>query len=240
LASVQGVLNSVSAISPDIILMPLTKIDKESIKNFQAVSIGCGLSTEKYAVKLFKKMIKFFNNSETPVVIDADGLGILALRHCETRSIGEHKNFLPKQSCPQQQLPPNTILTPHPLELARLMNITVENILLQPEFWVKKCSDKYNCTTVLKMHETMVADNKGKFYVNKTGNSALSHGGSGDVLCGMITGFLASGMPCFNASTLAVYLHGLTAEIASAELTEYSVLASDLLNYIPEALKTIL
>ena len=110
----------------------------------------------------------------------------------------------------------------------------------------------------------MVADNKGNFYVNNTGNSALSHGGSGDVLCGMITGFLASSgqnkqeltyaeqveqdnlhlshsdLSCFGASILAVYLHGLAAEIASKDLTEYSALSSDLLKYIPEAIKTIL
>jgi len=240
LASVQSVLNSVSSISPDIILMQSAKIDKESIRNFQAIAIGCGLSTEKSGIKLFKKAIKLLNHSEIPVVIDADGLGILS-------------------KLDKIDLPINTILTPHPLELARLMKVTVENILSQPEFWAKKCCEKYNCTTVLKTHETMVADNKGKFYVNKTGNSALSHGGSGDVLCGMITGFLASGsrsepesacgnklhrsnkgMSCFDASTLAVYLHGLTAEIASVELTEYSVLASDLLNYIPKAIKTIL
>ena len=221
LASVQSVLNSVSSISPDIILMPLNRVAKETIKNFQAVSIGCGLSTEKSAVRLFGKMIKLLSKLDIPVVIDADGLGILAK--------------LDKVS-----LPLNVVLTPHPMELARLIGVTVENILLQPEFWVKKCSDKYNCTTILKLHETMVADNKGKFYVNNTGNSALSHGGSGDVLCGMITGFLAQGMGVFESSVLAVYLHGLAAELASVELTEYSVLASDLLNYIPNAIKTIL
>lgn len=233
LASTQNALRAVSALSPDIILMPLEETKDKTIsskavkklervlENYEVISIGCGISTNKETVKFFDKLISILKKIETPVVIDADGLNILS-------------------QLEKVDLPPNTILTPHPLELARLMNVTVENILLQPEFWVKKCCDKYNCTTVLKLHETMVADNRGKFYINNTGNSALSHGGSGDVLCGMITGFLTSGMSAFDASVLAVYLHGVTAEIASEELTQFSVLASDLLKYIPEAIKTII
>jgi NAD(P)H-hydrate epimerase len=225
LASAETVLRTVSALSPDIILMPIKKLFSNKglqplAQSFQAVSIGCGLSQEKEAVKLFKKVIKTLKHSEIPVVIDADGLNILS----------KFKINLPK----------NTILTPHPKELARLMGKNVENILEQPEVWVKKCCEKYNCTTVLKLHKTIVADNKGNFYENNTGNSALSHGGSGDVLTGMISGFLAQGMKTFDACCLAVYLHGLAGELASEDLTEYSTLASDLINYIPQAIKTII
>lgn len=221
LASAETVLRSVSALSPDIILMPLNNIKKETISHFQAISIGCGLSTEKNAVKLFKKVVELLSNSIVPTVIDADGLNILSgLKNVE--------------------LPINTILTPHPKEMSRLLSVSVDEILENPEFWVKKCCEKYNCTTVLKLHETMVADNKGNFYINNTGNSALSHGGSGDILCGMISGFLAQSLNCFDAGVLAVYLHGLAAEMASKDLTEYSTLSSDLLKYIPEAIKSIL
>ena len=92
----------------------------------------------------------------------------------------------------------------------------------------------------MKSHKTVVADIKGHIYINNTGNTALSKGGSGDVLCGMITGFLACGLNTFEASALAVYLHGRTAEIASKELTEYSPLASDMLNYIHLAIKELI
>lgn len=233
LASVKPVLEAISSFSPDIILMPLDETKEKTIApksinklekvlgNYDVVSVGCGLSMNKDTIKFFAKLIKVLRNLETPVVIDADGLNILS----------ELKNY---------DLPPNTILTPHPLELSRLMRVSVENILSEPETWVKKCCEKYQCTTVLKLHETLIADNKGNFYVNKTGNTALSHGGSGDVLCGMIAGFLAQGLNCFDASVLGVYLHGVMAEIASEELTEYSTLSSDLLNYIPKAIKTIL
>lgn len=219
LASVPEVLSSCSALSPDIILRLADEL--KDLSEFQVISIGCGFSQSKSALNLFKKVIKLLKDSETPIVIDADGLNILA----KFKKIG---------------LPKNTILTPHPKEMSRLMGVTLDNILFQPEFWVKLCSEKYNCTTVLKLHKTMIADCEGNFYENTTGNSALSHGGSGDVLCGMISGFLAQGLKAFEASCLAVYLHGLTAEIASEELTPYSVLASDLINYIPKAISKLL
>lgn len=220
LASAETGLRTVSALSPDIILIPLNKIKKESILSFEAISIGCGLSTHKSAIKLFKKVIGLLKNSKTPVVIDADGLNILS----------NLKNI---------KLPLNTILTPHPKEMSRLLGVNVEDILSKPEFCIKKCCEKYNCTIILKLHKTMIADNNGNFYINNTGNSALSHGGSGDVLCGMISGFLAQRVNIFDACCLGVYLHGLAAEIASDELTEYSTLASDLVKYIHKAIKTL-
>ncbi len=232
LASVETVIRTVAALSPDIILLPLDEtkektISEKAIKTIQAkiaeynaISIGCGLSMDKNTMSFFEQLIKTLENSITPVVIDADGLNILS------------KSRL--------QLPRNTILTPHPLELSRLLDVSVETILVQPELWVQKCCEKYNCTIILKIHKTIIADNKGRVYVNNTGNTALSKGGSGDILCGMIAGFLAQGLSTFDASILGVYLHGKTGEIASTELTEYSVLASDLLNYIHLAIQEII
>lgn len=233
LASTKGVLTSISSISPDIILFPLEEtregtISKRAAKQleseidkFNVVSIGCGLSVNRETIEFFDEFLTLLRKKSIPVVIDADGLNILSITE-------------------ETQLPSKTILTPHPLELSRLFKVNVENILLQPEFWIQKCCDKYDCTTILKMPQTLIYDNDGKTYVNYTGNSALAHGGSGDVLCGMISGFLAQGVSLFDASVLSVHLHGITAEIASDELTEYSTLSSDLLNYIPKAIKTLL
>ena len=244
LASEKGVLASVSALSPDIILLPIKTLKKTDLNEFQAISIGCGLSQSKQAVKNFKNVLKILSKSDVPVVIDADGLNILS-------SFKDLKSEFKKSS--RFSLAPcgrgqgeglfqlgNLILTPHPKEMARLMGVKVETILAQPEFWVRECCKKFNCTTVLKLHKTIVVDNKGHFYENKTGNSALAHGGSGDVLTGMITGFLAQGLSCFEAACLGVFLHGVAGELASKDLTEYSTLASDLINYIPQAIKTIL
>lgn len=221
LANEENVLKAISSLSPDIILLPINKLKLEILKNFDVISIGCGFSVESKSIKIFKKLIKLFLKFDKPILIDADGLNILSI----TKNI---------------KLPSNTILTPHPKELSRLMAVSVENVLNQPEFWVKKCCERYNCTTVLKLHKTLVADNQGHFYENCTGNSALSHGGSGDVLTGMISGLLAQGVDVFNSCCLAVYLHGLAGEFASKDLTEYSVLASDLLIYIPNAIKSLI
>lgn len=229
LASIKPVIKSVAALSPDIILKPLTQTYKGTInpwsikkilpilKNYDAISIGCGLTVNRDTENFFKKLMQELANKFIPVVIDADGLNILAKKKIV-------------------DLPKNTVLTPHPIELARLLEISVEEVLSDVEFYAKKCSKKYDCVTVLKTHKTVVCNKDGEKYINNTGNSALAHGGSGDILCGIITGFLAQGLDAYNASILAVYLHGKAAELASAELTEYSTLASDLLNYIPKAI----
>lgn len=225
LASNKEVLKSVAALSPDIILMPIEKINKKNITDFQVISIGCGLSQEKSAFKTFKKILDLVKDLDTLVVIDADGLNILS----------KLKNI---------RLPKNTILTPHPREFSKLMGgISVDKILDQPEFWIKQCCEKYGSTVILKLHKTIIADNKGHFYENITGNTALSHGGSGDVLTGIIAGLLSqetTASKIFDICCLAVYMHGLTGELASKDLTEYSVLASDLISYIPKAIKSIL
>lgn len=233
LASVQSVLSSVSSFTPDVILMPLEETKEKTISanaikkleksldKYDVVLMGCGLSLNEETEVFVEELMHILKNSKAPVIIDADGLNIIAAQ----------KIF---------DLPLDTILTPHPMEMARLMGVNVEQVLLQPDFWAKKCADKYSATVILKTHRTIVADTKGNFYENNTGNTALSHGGSGDVLCGMIAGFISQGLNPFDASILAVYLHGKTAEIASKELTEYSTLASDLLKFIPAAIKTIL
>ena len=89
------------------------------------------------------------------------------------------------------------------------------------------------------MHESLICS-KDEIYENKTGNSALAKAGTGDILTGMISGFLAQGLDSFNACKLAVHLHGIAGELASKDLTEYSVLASDLLKYIPAAIEVLL
>ena len=98
---------------------------------------------------------------------------------------------------------------------------------------------KCQTDSVLKTHRTIIA-NKDNIYVNQHGNSALATAGSGDVLAGIITGLLAQKMDLFEAAKLGVYLHSRAGEIASEELTEYSVLASDILKYLPKAIKEIL
>lgn len=213
-------MNTVANMCPDIVYVPLVNV-KDAIEKFNVVSIGCGLSVETSTTILFKSLITALSQTDKTVVIDADGLNILAKKK-------------------PLKMPQNLIITPHPMEASRLLKVDIEKILEKPVDYAKKLSEKYNCTTVLKLHSTVVCSKDMEIYINDTGNSALSKAGAGDVLTGMISGLSAQGMSNYEAACTAVYLHGRTGEIASSMLTEYSVLASDLIKYIPLALVDIL
>ena len=218
LASEKDIIRTVSTLLPEAVYLS-RKEGINSIKSYTVVLIGCGLGLEQKSKNLFKNVINKINNTQIPAVIDADGLNILS----ETNI----------------KLPANVIITPHPLEAARLLKVKLEDILADLEGSAKKLTEKYNCVTVLKTHRTVICS-KNNLFVNKHGNSALAKAGSGDVLAGIIAGLLAQKMPAFEAAKLGVYLHSRTGEIASEDLSEYSVLASDLPIYLHKAIKEIL
>ena len=217
LSSSPKVLHNVALRSSDIVYLPLEQV-KKKVSDYNVVSIGCGLSTELSVSILFKSILETLSESAAQVIIDADGLNLLS----------KMKDGV--------NLPESLIITPHPKEASRLLKVEVEEILDKPMQYAKELSEKYNCTTVLKLHSTVISSKDGDIYINNTGNSALAKAGTGDVLTGMIAGFCAQGMDNFEAAKLAVYLHGKSGEIASSMLSEYSVLASDLLKYIPLAI----
>lgn len=231
LSSSPKVLQTISFRTSDIVFIPIDHL-KKRINDFDVISIGCGLSTDLSVSILFKSILETLSNSDKPTIIDADGLNLLS-------KLKELKN-----------LPKNLILTPHPKEASRLLDVDIDEILAKPVQYAKEISKKYNCITALKQHSTVVCSPVGDLYINDTGNSALSKAGSGDVLAGMISGLVAQGIKsnpdsdivqtCFEMASLAVYLHGRTGEIASGMLSEYSVLASDLLNYIPLSITDML
>ena len=138
-----------------------------------------------------------------------------------------------------KNLPENLILTPHPKEASRLLGVDLEFVLNNMEQTAKKISEKYSCVTALKSHNTIVCSKNFEIYVNNTGNSAMAKAGSGDVLSGIITGLLAQGCDSCYATKLGVYLHGLCGDLAKNDLTEFGVLASDLVRYIPNAIKKL-
>ena len=219
LSSSPKVLNTIALRTSDVVFIPVENL-KKKINDFDVISIGCGLSTDISASILFKSTIETLSTLDKMVIIDADGLNLLSKLKEGTK------------------LPEKLIITPHPKEASRLLNVEVEEILDKPVQYAQELSSKYGCITVLKMHSTVVSSPEGDVYINETGNSALAKAGSGDVLTGMISGFVAQGLKVKRYSTLdavktAVYLHGRTGEFASGMLSEYSVLASDLLKYIP-------
>ena len=215
LATEKHIIDSVSKLLPEAVYLT-TQEGIKSLDKYTVCLIGCGLGLTTQSKQTFKRVIK---QVKTPLVIDADGLNILS----------ELKIELPK----------NTIITPHPLEASRLLGVNLENVLEDIENSAKKLSEKYGCIVVLKTHRTVICEGK-KTYINQHGNSALAKAGSGDILAGIISGLLAQGMKPFEAAKLGVYLHSRAGEIASEELTEYSVLASDLPKYLPLAIKELI
>lgn len=220
LATEKDIIRSVSTLLPEAVYLSRQE-GLEQIKDFSVVLIGCGLGWNKSGENLFRNVIKLLTTNHLPnekkptTVIDADGLNILSELSIE--------------------LPKNSIITPHPLEAARLLGVELETVLSDLESSARKLVEKYNCVVVLKTHKTIICD-KDNFFVNQHGNSALAKAGSGDVLAGIIAGLLAQKMPSFEAAKLGVYLHSLAGEIASEELSEYSVLASDLPKYLSKAI----
>lgn len=163
-----------------------------------------------------------------PVVIDADGLNNLA----------KIDNWYFLRKCP-------LILTPHPGEFARLTGKTIEQIQGNRIEAVAAAIKKWlpnapqpPMVLVLKGAETIVTDGS-RIYINNTGNPGMATGGSGDVLTGLIAGIALQGPDLFTAACMGVYLHGAAGDLAAAKLTEESMIASDLLEFIPEAMKKI-
>ncbi len=210
-------------------LLPETKDKTLSIEAYHEIMkfiknkanvlvIGPGLSQNKSTRELIRKIIK---NCPKPLVIDADGLNALAKR----LDILHNKN--------QKR---TIVLTPHPKEMSRLTGISVAKIKKNRKTIAKRVAVEYNSTIALKGHKTIVADNK-NIYINKTGNPGMATAGSGDVLSGLVGAFLAQGLSAFNATKCAVYIHGKAGDIAAKAKTQLSLIASDIVDSIPAAIK---
>ena len=189
-------------------------------KNIDVVVIGPGLTQNKSTQAFARKVIPGINK---PMVIDADGLNALA----------GHLNIL--LTTENRKL--TTILTPHPGEMSRLLGVSVKKIQSNREEAAARFARNYKVTLVLKGQKTVVADYSGSLYVNKTGNPGMATAGSGDVLTGMIAAFLGQGLDAFSAGKFAVYLHGLAGDLAAKEKTQTSLIASDIIDKIPKAIK---
>ncbi len=221
LATTDDARHAVAAQSQNIVFVKESDI-KQYAKAADVVAIGCGLGQSNLSVAFFEKFVKY-TPVQTPVIIDADGLNLLAKNP---------QNFLNKNF-------ENIILTPHPGEAARLLN--VDDVTSDINSAAKLISDNYNCITVLKTPQTFISSPDGrKTYKNNTGNSALSKAGSGDILTGMIAGLIAQGTAPFEAACLGVYLHGLCGDIASNKLNSYCVMGKDIIDAIPEAINSLL
>ncbi len=233
LASIESVVNNLASSAPWITFYPLRDYYKkciagdafselkEIIDSYDVISVGPGLSDSPAVSSFVDDLIKYLNNTNKKVVIDADALNVISKSDIRV-------------------LPKNSVITPHPVEFSRLLDIPLEVIQNDRVSAAKQAAEKFGCNVVLKGKNTIICSRDGEIFENQTGNSALAKAGSGDVLTGMISGFAAQGLSIFDAAVLGVYLHGLCGELAALDLTEYSVLATDQIEYIPEAIKTLL
>ena len=232
LATIENVINNLASSCPWITFIKLKDYKKQCIhpnafktltpiiNNYNVFSIGSGLSNTPKTQKFVNEVLEYLKKNQNKTVIDADAINVLANT--------------------TKQLPKNSIITPHPLELSRLINIPFEDIQKDRIKYAKYTAEKLNCTVVLKGNKTIICTDKSEIFINTTGNSSLAKAGSGDVLTGIISGLLAQDLSPQDASILGVFLHGLCGELASQDLTEYSVLATDQIKYIPKAIKKIM
>ncbi len=193
---------------------PLVKQLKQCVEWADAIVIGPGFGTDSMAERILKFTI---SKSKVPVVIDADGLNILAK----------------EESCLLDNHAP-LILTPHIQEMARLAGTIREEVQKNPIDAAKKFADTYPVTLVLKDAATVIAKKGELLYVNTSGNSGMATGGSGDVLAGMIGGLIAQGMEALEAARLGVYVHGRAGDAAAMNRSAYSMTATDILDGIAE------
>ena len=184
---------------------------------YAAIGLGPGMGTSEHTQAGLLCLLQMM---EKPVVLDADALNILSIHQSE-----------------MVHLPPGSIITPHPKEFDRLFGEhTNEWERIQTAM---KNAKALQLVIVLKGHHTFIALPNGKGYFNTTGNAGLAKGGSGDVLTGMITSFLAQGYTPDEAAMIGVYLHGLAADKAIHSIEEESLLASDVITAIPQAFKDV-
>ncbi|MCF6332301.1 MAG: NAD(P)H-hydrate dehydratase [Draconibacterium sp.] len=184
---------------------------------FSAIGIGPGLDQKQNSCRALYSLLEL---AKVPLVVDADALNILS----------ENRDWLEK-------LPENSILTPHPGEFKRLVGESTnsyDQIQKQIQF-----SKEYKVVLVLKGAFTSVSTPGGKLYFNSSGNPGMATGGSGDVLTGIILGLLAQGWTSENAAISGVYLHGAAGGLAVVEKSEYSLIASDLIEFIGRAFLTL-
>jgi NAD(P)H-hydrate epimerase len=184
-------------------------------KDVAAVGPGLGAGVGVTAV------VDAVLQQQVPLVLDADGLNALQGKADRLRA-----------------RPAATIITPHPGEFARLVGSDVATVQGNREALAVRFATEHGVILVLKGHRTLVTDGK-RLYRNGTGNSGMATGGTGDVLTGLIAALLGQGLAAFEAAQFGVCWHGLAGDLARDDLGEVCLIASDLLHYLPRALRSL-
>ena len=207
----------------------------EQMEGYDALLLGPGLGRERETVAFVESLLgsggrrkrlgfAYAEESEAPplilppLVVDADGLNILA-----------------QMESWQERLPPGSILTPHPGEMARLMGCAISDVQAGRVTVARSQAVAWGQVIVLKGAFTVVAAPDGRTGIGPFANAGLATAGTGDVLAGTIVALRAQGLGAFEAAAASAYLHGLAGELARAEMGEAGMVAGDLLTYLPRA-----
>jgi len=188
---------------------------KKFLSKVNTVVIGMGGRVCDGLCAVLEMLLTEFTGT---LIVDADGLNVLS----------RNKDLLDiPRKC-------ELVLTPHPGEMARLLSVSVSEVQKNREETAENYASEHRCVLVLKGERTVIT-NGDEVYINPTGNPGMATGGSGDVLAGIISGLAAQGMNGFNSSACGCYLHGLAGDIAVKDKTEYGLIATDLIEYLPKA-----
>lgn len=215
----------------EVITIPVKEkngaIIKESIDQlfekdilYTCIAVGPGLTRSEQVKEALFHLLSMYDG---PIVLDADAVVLLK----------DNLDILKGRGVPP-------ILTPHPGELSYLVGLSPSEINRRRVEIAENFAKNEGVVLVLKGAPTVISSPEGCLWINTTGNPGLASGGTGDVLTGMIAGFLGQGLSPLKASLLGVYLHGLAGDIGAAELSMHSLMAGDLLDFIPEALNEFL
>ena len=229
-ASTEWALPVIASHAPELMTEPLPETEAGSlsmrafetgalpkiVKNMTVLTIGPGLTTHPETAALVRRAFETF---EQPMVVDADGLNALAEADWSGRG-------RPR------------VLTPHPGEMSRLTGKPTSEVQKDRVAAARSFACQRQVSVVLKGQRTLIAFADGRVWINPTGTPAMATGGTGDILTGLISGFLAQfPQEPEQAIAAAVYLHGLAGELGARELGEKCLIATDLLRYLPSAME---
>ncbi len=233
-ATPKSVLATVAGFHPEVMTEPLDETDAGSIstraleggrmdaliKGTTVLAVGPGISRHPNTSEFVRSLVV---KCKTPIVLDADGLNAFEGRASELNGKGR-----------------TLVITPHPGEMARLAGSTVAAVQRDRINVARTFAREHELIVVLKGHRTLIAQPDGTVWVNTTGNPGMATGGTGDILTGMAAGLIAQDPERIGAAVIAaVHLHGLAGDVARESMGEHSLVATDLVNALPEAFRRV-
>jgi ADP-dependent NAD(P)H-hydrate dehydratase / NAD(P)H-hydrate epimerase len=229
-ATPKSVLETVAGFHPELMTEPLLETDagtistnardriEELAKGMTVLAIGPGISRDPQTGELVRALVE---KLRLPMVVDADGLNAFEGRTAKFN--GKDRTL---------------VITPHPGEMARLTGSTIADVQKDRLGTARKFAREHELIVVLKGHRTLVVRPDGEAWVNTTGNAGMATGGTGDILTGMVGGMIAQhSQGAFTAVLAAVHLHGLAGDVMRERAGEHSLVATDLLEGLPDAFR---